>query len=319
MSTPRLRPSLLSRKVVAKPWGGRALERVLGLPLEPGIQVGETWEVYDRPEGSSRMKADGRTLAQWMAEDAEALLGHGVRPAPGNRFPLLIKFIDAREALSVQVHPDDAMAAEEGDSGKTEAWVVLAAGPDARIIRGVRAGVERAAFAAVAHGAEVEGLLQSFTPRPGDAVRIPPGLIHAIGPDVVVYEVQQNSDVTYRLYDWGRPREVHLDKGLRAARFDFPAETTVAGVHTEEGELLVRNEHFTLTRQAVDGPSTVSTHGKFKVGTVVHGRGTIGWRSRGEDPPMQIGLGDTVLVPACTGAVFVSSVGPLTILWAGPP
>ncbi len=314
-----LRPSLLERKIVAKPWGGRALERVLGLTLDSGEQVGETWEVFDRPEGSSRMQADGRTLAEWMATGGPNLLGHGIKPAPGNRFPLLLKFIDAREALSVQVHPDDELARPEGDCGKNEAWVILDVGPQARIIRGVRVGTTRERFAAVAHTAEIESLLLSFTPRAGDAVRVPPGVVHAIGPDVVLFEIQQNSDITYRLYDWGREREVHLDKGVRAARFDLPSETTVQPTPANDGfEWLFRNEHFTLRRQTLDAPLNVSTEGSFKIATVVRGGGTIGWRSNGQDLPLQVVAGDSVLVPACTNTVFFSPVGTMTLLWSGP-
>lgn len=314
-----LRPSLLSRKIVAKPWGGRALERVLGLALEPRVQVGETWEVYDRADGSTRMRTDGRTLAEWMAAEPQALLGRGVAATREGRFPLLIKFIDAREALSVQVHPDDTMAAAAGDCGKNEAWVVLDAGADARIIRGVRAGTTREEFAAVAHTAAVEPLLASFRPSPGDAVRVPPGVVHAIGPDVVLYEIQQNSDITYRLYDWGRPRELHIEAGLRAARFDLPQETTVVPSPAGPGcESLFANEHFALHRLEVAEPITVPTEDTYKIATVVRGRGTLGWRSGGQDLPLPLGPGDTVLVPACTGNVFLSPVGGMTVLWAGP-
>jgi len=314
-----LRPSLLERKTVAKPWGGRALERVLGIALEPGVQVGETWEVFDRPDGSARLRSDGKTLAEWMAKDATALLGRGVAPSRDGRFPLLIKFIDAREALSVQVHPDDAMAAGVGDSGKSEAWVVLDAGPAARIVRGLRAGTTAERFAAAIRSADLEPLLHAFAPRPGDAVRVPPGVIHAIGPDVVLYEIQQNSDVTYRLYDWGRPRPLHLEDGLRAARFDLPEETVVAPTPGADGfEWLFAHEHFTLRRVAVTEPITVPTEDTFKVATVVRGRGTLGWRSGGVDLPLPLGPGDSVLVPACIGNVFLSPVGGMTLLWAGP-
>ena len=314
-----LRPSLLARKIVAKPWGGRALQRVLGLELDAGVQVGETWEVFDRPEGSSRMQADGRTLAQWMTTHAAELLGRGVKPAPGNRFPLLLKFVDARDVLSVQVHPDDDLAAPEGDCGKSEAWVILDAGPRARIIAGVRPGTTRAAFAAVAHTAAVESLLLAFTPRQGDAVRVPPGLVHAIGPDVVLFEIQQNSDLTFRLYDWGRERDLHLEKGLRAARFDLAPETTVTTAPGEHGfEWLFRNQHFTLRRQTLEAPLQIPTEGSFKIATVIRGRGTLGWRSSGQDLPLQIAAGDSVLVPACVDSVFLSPVGVVTFLWSGP-
>jgi mannose-6-phosphate isomerase len=314
-----LKPSLLTRKLVAKPWGGRGLERVPGLRLPALEQIGESWEVYDRPEGSSRLSSDGRALSEWMSTDPLALLGPGVATATGRRFPLLIKFIDAREALSVQVHPDDAQAAAAGDSGKSEAWVVLAAGPEARIIRGVRPGVSREQFAAAVRSPAVEGLLAAFAPRAGDAIEVPAGVVHAIGPDVVLYEIQQNSDITYRLYDWGRDRELHLEQGLVAARLDMPVQTVVEPMPTlDDGEWLFRNRHFTLRRYRFDGPMTLPSEGTFKIGTVISGRGTLGWRSGGEDPPVPLTPGDSVLVPACVKNVFVSPVGAITLLWAGP-
>jgi mannose-6-phosphate isomerase len=314
-----LRPSLLERKVVRKPWGGRALAGLFGLGLPAGADVGETWEVFDRPDGSSRMRGDGRTLADWLAKDGEALLGRGVRPARGDRFPLLIKFIDAREALSVQVHPDDAMAARDGDGGKHEGWVVLAAGPRARIVRGLRAGTTATEFAAAVRAGEPEPLLASFAPAVGDAVLVPAGTVHAIGPDVVLYEIQQNSDVTYRLHDWGRDRPLHVEQGLAAMRSDGAVETAVRPVPAGDGsEWLFRTEHFTLRRHTAAEPHTVACEGSFKVVTVLRGRGTIGWRSGGEDLPLPVGPGDTVVVPACVGNVFVSPIGVLTALWAGP-
>lgn len=318
MSLP-LKPSLLTRKLVAKPWGGRGLEQVPGLRLPALEQIGETWEVYDRPEGSSRLSFDGRTLQEWLRSDATALLGRGVDMAAGQRFPLLIKFIDAREALSVQVHPDDAQAAGSGDAGKSEAWVVLGAGPDARIIRGVRPGVDRAQFAAAVHSPAITDLLVSFVPKVGDAIEVPAGVVHAIGPDVVLYEIQQNSDITYRLYDWGRDRELHLTDGLAAARFDLPEQTTVRPVACGDGgEWLFRNRHFTLRRYCLDGPTTMPSEGSFKIATVISGRGALGWRSGGEDPPLPLAPGDSVLVPACVKSVFMSPVGAMTVLWAGP-
>lgn len=314
----RLRPCFLERQVLPKPWGGRALERLLGRSLPPGESIGETWEVFDRKEGSSRLLGPDTTLAAWMAEARAELLGAAAPTADG-RFPLLIKLIDAREALSVQVHPDDDLARAEGDSGKSEAWVVLEAGPKARIICGLKPGTERAEFARVAHTSEVEAHLHAFAPRVGQAIDVPAGVVHAIGPDVVVYEIQQNSDLTYRLYDWGRPREVHVEKALRATRFDVEPCLDASAVPTDGGgEWLFRNRAFTLRRFALSGPVTLPTEESFKIATVLTGRGTLGWRSAGEDLPLPLGPGDTVLVPACTGTVFVSPVGGMTMLWAGP-
>ncbi len=314
----RLRPCFLERQVLPKPWGGRALERVFGLRLPPGSPIGETWEVFDRAEGSSPLRGVAGTLATWMAEARRDLLGDAA-PSLGGRFPLLVKLIDAQAELSVQVHPDDDLARADGDSGKHEAWVVLATGPAARIICGLAPGTDPGAFADVAHTSAVEAHLHAFTPRVGQAIEVPAGVVHAIGPDVVVYEIQQNSDLTYRLYDWGRPREVHVAKALRATRFDVAPRLEALGTPAEHGgKWLFRNRAFTLRRFELNGPVTLGTEDSFKIATVIAGRGTLGWRSGGEDLPLPLGPGDTVLVPACTGAVFVSPVGGLTMLWAGP-
>ena len=201
-----LEPFLLERIALPKVWGGRMLAKALGIALPPDVDVGETWELYDRPEGSSRLRGRTTTIADLMATASEPLLGEGVPAAHGRRFPLMLKFLDARDALSVQVHPDDALAAADDDSGKNEACVVLHAGPGARFIRGLRPGVDRARFLAAVGTPQLEELLWSFRPEVGDTIHIPPGTIHAIGPGLVVFEVQQNSDLTYRIHDWGRGR-----------------------------------------------------------------------------------------------------------------
>ncbi|MBL8729353.1 MAG: class I mannose-6-phosphate isomerase [Planctomycetes bacterium] len=321
---PPLRPFLLERKLLPKVWGGRALEQVLGMSLPAGEAIGETWELFDRPEGSSRIRGSERTLADLLRDDGERVLGRGVARAHGGRFPLLLKFIDAREALSVQVHPNDEQARSEGDSGKDEAWLVLHAGPGGRIIRGVRPGIDDALFRASAHTAAVESMLWSFSPRPGDTIHVPPGTVHAIGPDVVVFEVQQNSDVTYRLYDWGRAREVHVQKALavastdggRVAVADRPVVESEA--LTDGGRQLLSTAHFRLRRYDLQRPFTLPTDGAFLTLTVLAGRGIVGWRSGDSDTPLPVGAGDTVLVPACIESVYLSPIGRLDVAVCNP-
>lgn len=320
---PSLKPMLFDRKLLPKVWGGRALESVMGMRLPAGEAIGETWELFDRPEGSSTVRGATTTLADLMRTDREALLGRDVAPGHGGRFPLLLKFIDARDALSVQVHPDDEQARIDADGGKDEAWLVLHAGPTARIIRGFRPGVQREQFTAVAHTQAVEQLLWAFRPEAGDCVHVPPGTVHAIGPDVVVFEVQQNSDLTYRLYDWGRPREVHVQKAIavttldqRPARGDRPV--TVSRNLDDGGVELVATPAFRLRRYALQRPFTLPTDGVFATVTVLAGRGMLGWRSGGDDAPIQLTPGDTVLVPGCMESVFLSPIGRLDLAVAGP-
>ena len=315
-----LTPCVLERKVLPKVWGGRGLTRSLGLALPPDEDIGETWEAYDRPDGSSAIRGSDRTLRDLMLASPEALLGAGVQPTPQGYFPLLIKYIDARTALSVQVHPDDEAARVENDMGKTEAWVVLDRGEDARIIRGLKPGVTLDMFAKVAHTAAVEELLWDFVPEIGDTVFVPPGTVHAIGPDVVVYEVQQNSDVTYRLYDWGRPRETQPEKALKVVALDheiFEDRPVVSPTPIDERSTwLVRNEHFRLRRIVCRDATTLSTEGSVKVASLVRGNCTLGWHSGGEDPPLILRSGDTALIPGCIDSVFVSPIGTAEFLWA---
>jgi mannose-6-phosphate isomerase len=298
---PPLEPFLVERILMPKVWGGRALNRVLGIDLPAGEAIGETWELYDRPEGSSRLRGSARTLAELM-RDPEPLVGRGVPLGHGGTFPLLLKFLDARDALSVQVHPDDAAARLDGDTGKNECCVVLEAGPDARIVRGFRQGVTAAEFAAKAATAEVEALLCAFRPEVGDTIHIPPGTVHAIGPDVVVFEVQQNSDLTYRLYDWGRGRQVHVDKALQHARVEPVAAARPVvqpSVLAADGVQLIATRDFRVRRYSIRQPLRLATEARFVTVTVIAGKGTLTWPGQRTFGSLQLATGDTAVVPAC--------------------
>ena len=313
-----LRPCVLERKILPKVWGGRALSSVLGLDLPGEEAIGETWELYDRKDGSSQIRGSDETLRDWMVADATGVLGRGVQAARDGYFPLLIKYIDAADKLSVQVHPDDARAAAEGDMGKSEAWVVLGKGPNARIVCGFAPGVSEEEFRQVAHTDAVEGLLHAFEPEVGQGIYVPAGTVHAIGPDVVVYEVQQNSDITYRLYDWGRPRETHVEKALEVTRIDDGLAPTGAAEIDAQSAWLFRNAFFTTRRSCIESPATLGTEGTFKILSVIEGRGTLGWQSASLAPPIVLNQGDTVLVPACVDVTFLSPIGKMELLVSGP-
>lgn len=205
-------------------WGGRRFATALGRHLPPGDDFAESWELVDRGADQTLVAAGplaGRSLGELVRGAGAALLGrHAPRPA----FPLLFKFLDACRDLSVQVHPDDARAARlvPPDLGKTEAWYVVDAAPGGRIYAGLAPGVDAAALAAALRSGRCDEVLHSFAPRPGDCVFIPAGTVHAIGAGLLVAEIQQSSDVTYRLFDWnrvaadGRPRPLHVEAGLEA-------------------------------------------------------------------------------------------------------
>lgn len=206
-------------------WGGDTLKS--RAPDPPPGPVGESWEIVDLGTDVSRT-AEGVSLRDLLTSDGEALLGPARDPLCGDRFPLLLKLLDARHDLSVQVHPDDAGMRALGlpGPGKSEAWFVLDAEPGARIVRGLGPGATLGELArALRRGdrAEIDSLLNFVPVRSGDLVRLPAGTIHALGAGIRVLEVQRSADVTFRLYDWGRPRPVQLEHALAAAAADDDA------------------------------------------------------------------------------------------------
>jgi mannose-6-phosphate isomerase len=198
-------------------WGGDWFVSHYQRGMPPGVYA-ESWEISDRPEGASRVRngaLQGTTLAELMAADAQALLGYRA-----DRFPLLVKLLDARQTLSVQVHPDDAGAAAHGGEAKTEMWYVLDAEPEACVYAGWKDSMDAARFQQALAKGTLQDLLQRVAVQAGDVVFMPGGRVHAIGAGCRLLEVQQNSNTTYRLYDWGRtgadgqPRPLHVEAAL---------------------------------------------------------------------------------------------------------
>lgn len=208
--------------LVEKPWGGRRLSTAMGKSLPAKKNIGESWEVACR-EGAASVVAEGplkgKTLRALLDKNPVEILGKDIAGGWRGNFPLLVKIIDVALPLSVQVHPSDEFAAlAEGDGvpGKIEAWIVLAAGPKARLYKGLIPGMTREKFTAALAKGEAGACLNAFPLAEGDIVLMPPGTVHA-AEDVTFAEFQQNSDTTYRLWDWGRGgRAMHLEKGLAA-------------------------------------------------------------------------------------------------------
>ncbi len=236
------------------PWGGERLRALYG-KTPPGDRAGESLELSAIPGLESRDEA-GKTLTELISQLGSRLTGSGV----GAPFPLLIKLIDAKERLSVQVHPDDAYAKERhGKLGKNEAWHILDARPGARLVLGLREGTgAKQLEAAALRGAATEGLLREVAVRAGETYYIPAGTVHAIGGGITLYEIQQSSDVTYRLYDWGRVdargqgRELHLQDSLAVAkpdsRPDAARPVTLSKDATGARERLLDTPYFQLDK-----------------------------------------------------------------------
>lgn len=305
-----LYPMLLAPALHVKIWGGRKLEGEMNKSLPTPEPYGESWELHDTSTVINGAYA-GRTLGHLLGELGAALVGKGNDPAEG--FPLLAKFIDASKWLSIQVHPNDEQAKElEGDPrGKTEAWLILNAEDNARLVVGVTPGTTREGMAQAIQDHKLEDLLAYETVRAGDVFYIRANTIHAIGPGIMLYEIQQSSNVTYRLYDWGRldlngkPRELHIEKGVQVARIDELPSITHPTSDTDELEM-VKGDYFVTLRYELDGGSKLAnTAGKFHALTCIEGAVEVS----SADTTIELGKGQTALVPAGLPTYEVTGTG----------
>lgn len=323
-----LYPLLFEDLFKEKIWGGRRLETVLGRRLPPEVAVGESWEVSDRDPDVSIVANGplrGVSLHQLVLERQEELLGPGFDLGRFRRFPLLIKFIDASRVLSVQVHPPDEFARlhDPHDDGKTEMFYILGTEPDTVLYLGLRPGVGRREFEEAARSGAVGDLLRPVKVRPGDCIFIPPGTLHAPGAGLLFAEVQQNSDLTYRVYDWGRvgadgrPRPLHLEKALAVIDWEAPRQERVSPqVLSEDGvrkELLVRCEKFTAERWTLEEATSEPPTGRFRILMVLEGGLRVEW---GNEEPVSVPRGRTVLLPASLEEVGLHPLGRTVLLVA---
>jgi mannose-6-phosphate isomerase len=294
-------------------WGGRNLAALYGKPLPPGLAVGESWEISDRPEEESVIAGgpfQGKTL-HWLMEQWPAELLGGRRPKTP-RFPLLIKIIDAQAALSLQVHPPATVAASLGGEPKTEMWYVAQAGPAAEIFAGLKKGVSRADFERKLSDGSVAECFHRIPVRRGDAMFLPSGRVHALGAETVVFEVQQNSDTTYRVFDWnrldrdGKRRPLHVAQSLASIDFTDVEPRLLPGgfVPAQPGLIrpLVKNELFEVNvRQFLEGDQMRVSDGRLQILGVLEGA----VRLEGPSPPVNLAAGQFCLIPAsCAGGEF---------------
>ena len=265
-------------------WGGRELERLYRKPLPPGVPIGESWEISDRP-GDVSVIANGAHAGKdlrWLMENHAADLLGAAKPQ-GGRFPLLVKILDARDKLSLQVHPPPAKAAELGGEPKTEMWYVAEAAPGAELYVGLKRGVTRASFEQRLEAGTVAECFHRVRVRRGDAMFLPSGRVHALGAGLVVFEIQQNSDTTYRVFDWnrlgldGKPRELHIPQALASIDFgDYePALLPPAPAQTGAQKIrpLVRDPHFAVeVHELGAGASAPLRPNKLQIVALLAGR-----------------------------------------------
>jgi mannose-6-phosphate isomerase len=307
-------------------WGGRRLE-TLGKRLGEGSDYAESWELADHGDDQSVVVGgpyDGWTLRRLVEERNEELFG---RHAGRSQFPLLVKFLDANDRLSVQVHPNDEQAKrfDPHENGKTEAWVIVDAKPGSRLYAGLKKGVTAEQLRAASADGTVERLLHSFEVTPGECVFIPAGTVHAIGEGILLAEIQQMSNLTFRLYDWGRlgsdgkSRPVHLDEALACTDVARGPVRPVDPHRTEHRhgvtDDLVRSDYFVMRRHVLERDHTIATDDRFHILVVLDGTGDLVCG----DVAMRFPKGRTALIPAAAPDVTIHALDEMTVLEACLP
>jgi mannose-6-phosphate isomerase len=274
-------------------WGGRRLESEFHKKLLPDVRIGESWEVVDRPEAQSVVAKGplrGMTLHELWTRRRDEIFG---KVADTPRFPLLIKILDAREKLSLQVHPPEHVAARLGGEPKTEFWYVTAADPGAKLFVGLRAPIKRDRFEETLRDGTVVDHIHTITVHEGDAMFLPAGRLHAVGAGNLLIEIQQNSDTTYRVFDWnrvdpitGKRRELHVREALQCIDFGDVQPKLIQS----EGELLVSHSLFEIRRWSLNQPREAAPHGQFAIICCL--RGTVRCAN------VEVLPGEMFLVPA---------------------
>jgi mannose-6-phosphate isomerase len=310
----------LTFEPILKPrvWGGRTLETAYGKRLPPSEPIGESWEVADRP-GDESVVANGpyagRTLRWVMEQHGPALTG-SASPA-GGRFPLLCKILDAREKLSLQVHPPSSSLGEP----KTEMWYVAHADPGAELYVGLKRGVTRERFERALHEGTVAECFHRIAVRSGDTMFLPSGRVHAIGGGLVIFEIQQNSDTTFRVFDWnrvgldGKPRDLHVAESLQSIDFSDVEPSLVdatASTHGHYGvRALVRHPLFDADLYHAEMQDVLAfTDAALRVVAVVSGR----VRASGGGLSLELGAGDFCVVPAALAHATLDATHGATFL-----
>lgn len=295
----------------AKIWGGRNLQRLFGRSLPAGEKIGESWELADLDEGVSVVAngpAAGATLTELVADWRSDLLGPA-RAMDTGRFPLLLKFLDANDILSLQVHPDRQAAAEIGPPAalKTECWYVVES-RDGVIYKGVQPGVSPEQFRRAIDRNVVDQLVRKIPVSAGDFHYLPAGTVHALGAGLVVAEVQTPSDTTYRVTDWGRGREIDIDRSMQCIRFELGDCQPGAA-----GDTLLATEYFTVALRQVAAQGLIEMPaGRCTAMMILAGRGAVTY-GRGARP-VRFQAGDTLLLPAGLQAAYSEALDPIRYL-----
>ena len=295
-----MEPIVFEPLYMQRVWGGRELERQYGRALPDDAPYGESWEIVDRTDEQSVVRGGeyaGKTLHELWTTRREEIFGRGLPDS--ERFPILIKVLDARDKLSLQVHPPAAFAAELGGEPKTEMWYIAEASPGAILHVGLKKDVSRQTFQEAIRSGTVADCVHSLQVRAGDSIFIPSGRLHAIGAGLLIHEIQQNSDTTYRVFDWnrtgldGKPRELHMEASL--ASIDFSDIEPRIG--QARGQVIAECEYFRVEKVSLGaGQSTGNSEAeRFSIFSVAEGAVDCGNH--------RFGRGDFFLLPKGGGGI----------------
>lgn len=303
-------PLKFKKTLVKKVWGGRKFNSILDMELPDESLYGESWEVSSHKGGLSYIENGeyaGCSLVDIINKNKEEMLGEEIVKRFKGEFPLLIKYLDINDRLSVQVHPSDDYALRvEGEFGKSECWYVMEASEDATLILGVKDGVTKDIFKKKVESKDFSELFNTIKVKKGDFINLLPGVVHAtLEGSILICEVQQNSDTTYRIYDFdrlvdGKLRELHLDKALDVIDFEGKVQIStsenrqkISLVGTKKEEL-VRGEYFNVDKYLIDGIFEDETNSNFKILSILDGVGEIICNNIS----YSIKKGDTYFIPA---------------------
>lgn len=299
-----LYPLKFKKVLIPKVWGGRNLKEKLGIELPDDRNFGESWEVSSHKNGMSEVEngyLSGRQLQSLLEEFKQELVGEEIYTKYGNRFPLLIKYLDVNDRLSIQVHPSDEYALKNhNELGKCESWFIMYASDDAKLIMGMKKGINKEKFLAKTKNNDFEDLFNVVSVKTGDIIDVIPGSVHAsLEGSVIFAEIQENSDITYRIYDFdrldnGKKRELHLDRAAEVIDFDLIPEVRNTNFKDDEIRKNISNTDFYSIDRIKILDEFEDSYKNMLIYSILEGEGVIEYL----EESLKVKKGETVLIPA---------------------
>lgn len=317
-----LYPLKFEKVFIEKVWGGREFEKSLNMILPKDKNIGESWEVSAHPNGMGIVAngdLKGKTLQEILNEYKEKLVGEKVYKEYGTRFPLLIKYLDVNDRLSIQVHPDDEVALKKhNELGKSESWFIMEASKDAKLIMGMKKGITKEEFLEKTAKNNFSGLFEEISVKKGDLIDINPGMVHAsLEGSVLFAEIQENSDITYRIYDFdrvenGKKRELHLKDAADVIDFDARAVVINTDFSNDENRKnIIKKKYYSIDKMKINERFEDVNEKSMIIYSILNGKGKIEYTLNNEKKEVLIQKGETVLIPV---GIDIELIGELEIL-----